>query len=92
LKGTGLNGGKSNAIFAPSDEREARSSLRSSARTSHGHHALLAGSPFCRVMPLIYSEGGKDSGKKHTDRRIKPRLVIMKALGVVPMAPAFGWD
>jgi hypothetical protein len=32
------------------------------------------------------------SGKKHTDRRIKPRLVIMKALGVVPMAPAFGWD
>ena len=35
-------------------------------------------------------EGGKDSGKKHTDPRIKPRLVIMKALGVVPMAPAFG--
>ena len=37
-------------------------------------------------------EGGKDSGKKHTDRRIKPRLVIMKAPGAVPMAPAFGWD
>ena len=36
-------------------------------------------------------EGGKDSGKKHTDCRIKPRLVKMKALGVVPMAPAFGW-
>jgi putative SOS response-associated peptidase YedK len=44
-----------------------------------------------RAWP-ISPEGGKDSGKKHTDRRIKPRLVIMKALGVVPMAPAFGWN
>ena len=40
----------------------------------------------------LEKEGGKDSGKKHTDRRIKPRLVIMKAPGAVPMAPAFGWD
>ena len=37
-------------------------------------------------------EAGKDSGKKHTDRRIKPRLVIMKAPGDVPMAPAFVRD
>src|SRR5271165_6006195 len=31
------------------------------------------------VVGCVYWEGGKDSGKKHTDRRIKPRLVIMKA-------------
>jgi hypothetical protein len=46
-----------------------------------------------RLKPYILGmEGGKDSGKKHTDRRIKPTLVIMKAPGAVPMAPAFGWD
>jgi hypothetical protein len=43
-------------------------------------------------LRTMVQEGGKDSGKKHTDRRITPRLVIVKALGVVPMAPAFGWD
>ncbi len=44
------------------------------------------------AFALVDMEGGKDSGKKHTDRRIKPRLVIMKAPGVLPMPPAFGWD
>ena len=37
-------------------------------------------------------EGGKDSGKKHTDRRIKLRLAIMKGPGVLPMAPVFDRD
>ena len=37
-------------------------------------------------------DGGKDSGKKHTDRRITSRPAIMKTPGAVPMAPAFGPD
>jgi hypothetical protein len=45
-----------------------------------------------QIFVKVVMEAGKDSGKKHTDRRIKPRLVIMKASGAVPMAPALGWD
>src|SRR5262245_37694969 len=37
-------------------------------------------------------DSGKDSGKKHTDRRITSRPATMKNLGAVPMAPAFGRD
>ena len=35
------------------------------------------------------ADGGKDSGKKHTDCRITPRLAIKKDPGAVPTVPAF---
>jgi hypothetical protein len=40
----------------------------------------------------VSHEDGKNCGKKRTDRRIRPRLLIVKALRVVPLAPAFGRD
>ena len=51
--------------------------------------------PGGRVVTFIHAEdafqldGGKDSGKKHTDCRITPRLAIKKDPGAVPTAPAF---
>jgi YVTN family beta-propeller protein len=58
----------------------------------------VGSSPFgVAVIPggskvYVTKKSGKDSGKKHTDRRITSRLAIMKTAGAVPMAPAFGRD